>query len=276
MENNIKMLLGLLTLTTVFCGAALNQIRRNPNPLQAPMSQNPNPTASTRSRILSLEPNPNAEQIPSVIPHSAHYSTIIRIYDGDCISAALNLREKVGILNFANAHAPGGAQEGAICSQTNLLTFLRDPSVTNFYELNKPEYPENERRVVMSDDVTILKEGHYDLPETRQKKVLVCSAAAVDNNEGRFNAESEMLIRVRTVISAFAYYRVPNIILGAWGCGVFGNSPDLVARAFYQILITEHMKDYFKNVHFAIYGNANGINNNIDAFKRVFSGQALD
>ena len=43
-----------------------------------------------------------------------------------------------------------------------------------------------------------------------------------------------------------------NLILGAWGCGIFGNNPETIANLFLQEI--ELRKGYFENVIFAIPG----------------------
>ena len=43
-------------------------------------------------------------------------------------------------------------------------------------------------------------------------------------------------LRRRRVLSLFAKAGCAELVLGAWGCGVFGNSPEIVARFFCQEL----------------------------------------
>jgi len=56
-----------------------------------------------------------------------------------------------------------------------------------------------------------------------------------------------------------------TIILGAWGCGIFGNDPVVVANLF-----NESIKEnqYFKEIIFAIYDNKESIT--YKAFEEVF------
>ena len=48
------------------------------------------------------------------------------------------------------------------------------------------------------------------------------------------------------------FYKHQTLILGAWGCGVFRNEPNSVARIF-RDLLEQEFKNCFKRVIFAIY-----------------------
>ena len=59
-----------------------------------------------------------------------------------------------------------------------------------------------------------------------------------------------------------------NLVLGAWGCGAFGNKPEAVAEHFRQVLIDEEYGKCFDNVCFAIYGRTDS--RNFTVFNDVF------
>ena len=46
------------------------------------------------------------------------------------------------------------------------------------------------------------------------------------------------------------YYNYKNIVLGALGCGAFGNSPEEVAELFNDVIQKYH--NNFDNIYFAI------------------------
>jgi uncharacterized protein (TIGR02452 family) len=58
------------------------------------------------------------------------------------------------------------------------------------------------------------------------------------------------------------------IILGAYGCGVFQNSPDNVACWWKELLTGEKLGGYFRRVLFAILDRPNG--RNLQPFERIF------
>jgi uncharacterized protein (TIGR02452 family) len=72
--------------------------------------------------------------------------------------------------------------------------------------------------------------------------------------------------RMIQVLKIMAKHGHRNIVLGAWGCGVFGNYPDVVADLFKMAL---KEVPYFDNIVFAIYSK-NEYDTNLLAFKEVF------
>ena len=61
-----------------------------------------------------------------------------------------------------------------------------------------------------------------------------------------------------------------RLILGAWGCGVFGNDPAVVARMFREQL-RGAFRGVFAEVVFAVLPGPN-----LDAFAAVFSSVPID
>ena len=83
-------------------------------------------------------------------------------------------------------------------------------------------------------------------------------------------AEQTMLSRIDKILSVFVMHKVDNLILGAWGCGVFQNNPEDVARYFAHYL-KEGGKyiNYFQTIVFAVFDKS--INQeNMTAFSKVF------
>ena len=60
------------------------------------------------------------------------------------------------------------------------------------------------------------------------------------------------LRRIRIMLRLSAKYGYQSLVLGAWGCGAFGNNPEDVAEYFRQVLIDEGYGRYFETVCFAI------------------------
>ena len=64
-------------------------------------------------------------------------------------------------------------------------------------------------------------------------------------------------------------FRSETLILGAWGCGVFRNSPEKIAGHFAHFLTKGGKYDgVFKKVVFAVFDRSKN-QENINAFKKV-------
>ena len=70
-----------------------------------------------------------------------------------------------------------------------------------------------------------------------------------------------------------------NIVLGAAGCGVFGNNPTFIAKIFLYLLKTKKYAEYFEKVYFSILPSSilpssilpnSKVPNNPDCFEKVF------
>ena len=76
--------------------------------------------------------------------------------------------------------------------------------------------------------------------------------------------------RIRIMLRAAEKYGYTELVLGAWGCGAFGNPPEKVAEYFRKILVDEGYGRMFNEVCFAIFGPEDG--RNITAFRKVLDG----
>lgn len=87
-----------------------------------------------------------------------------------------------------------------------------------------------------------------------------------------FSADSEtreilfndLRARCDAVLSAAVLGGSENVILGAFGCGVFGNDPRVVADYFFELLFGKY-KNQFKNVYFPIPKSSH--DSNFEEFK---------
>ena len=64
--------------------------------------------------------------------------------------------------------------------------------------------------------------------------------------------------RADYVLAVAKHQAQKNLVLGAWGCGVFRNPPEQVAAAFAQSLRQPEFADCFERIVFAIYDRSPG------------------
>ena len=150
------------------------------------------------------------------------------------------LAPKICALNFASYKNPGGyflggsiAQEEAICHESTLYPVLT-AFEKSFYEpnrkhLNKALYY---NRAIYSPDIVFEKDN---LKTTAS--VLTCAApnfAAAEKYQHVSKEENTRVLknRIKFVLDIMEYMGVDIPILGAFGCGVFGQDPTEVAELF--------------------------------------------
>ena len=182
--------------------------------------------------------------------------------------------KKLCALNFASFFNPGGsfghvpvhlAQEEYICKDSFLYNVLSE--FQNEYNINKELRNKNLYRnfALYSPDV-IFVNGFYE--EEAKCDILTCAApnataAGSYHKVSNEDIERAMYERIDFLLTVARENNVRNIILGAFGCGVFGNDPKVVSKAFKELL---KKKDYgFDKVIFAIPGGYN-----LKVFKDVF------
>lgn len=61
------------------------------------------------------------------------------------------------------------------------------------------------------------------------------------------------------------------VVLGAWGCGAFQNDPSIIAIAARAAVSSPRFSGAFRHVVFAIPGTGKRSQQNLEAFREVFS-----
>lgn len=205
----------------------------------------------------------------------------------------LNGTDKVCILNFASATRPGGgvtngssAQEECICRVSGLYKCLCvEEAMNNFYRPHQQKVgPLHNDDIIYTPNVPIVKTDDYDLLiDTVYLDILTCAAPNLrERNVVAYNDENAPaptitddelyqihVSRAKQIMNVAAAHNVDVLILGAFGCGAFKNNPNVVAKAYKDVLpYYEHL---FKVIEFAIFSPKGKPTDNYDAFKKEFT-----
>lgn len=222
------------------------------------------PDELARWRETLRQPENGFQRSPS------HRATQIEVTPESTQQAAYRLLVKEGLddavlLNFASAKNAGGgflngakAQEEDLCRSSGLyLCQLEQP---DYYAVNRAEksmlYTDH---IIYSPRVPFFRvSGDGLLGECFYPSVITAPAP----NAGVFlqrephgaAALAQTLQRRADYVLAVAKDQAQkNLVLGAWGCGVFCNPPEQVAAAFAQSLRQPEFADCFERIVFAIY-----------------------
>lgn len=189
-----------------------------------------------------------------------------------------NKGSKIAALNFANYYTPGGgfidgcmAQEEACCHQTNLYNVLS--KIQGFYENHRNTDDLHKNEGIYTPNIIIDKdEIPFDIEDNTEIDII---SVAAPNYSGfswkykdplaKYKNEIALKSRIRFVLDIAQKENVDVLILGAFGCGVFGQNPTEVAKIFRRYLTSKLYS--FKKIIFAIPDENS---NNFIAFKDVF------
>ena len=176
--------------------------------------------------------------------------------------------DTIGVLNFASAKHPGGgflngavAQEECLSYCSNL--YLKQKNL-EYYAINK-KYNKFYTDTMIVSQVNFFRDTKYNfLEEPIECFVLTCPA--VNRKIAGYGKDADLMMknRMRKILIEFINYNQTNIILGAYGCGVFGNKPEQIATFWKELLEDENLKQYFNHITFSIIGKQN-----YNSFKKI-------
>ena len=205
-------------------------------------------------------------------------------------AAAAYKGQKTAVLNFASATHPGGgvvsgagSQEECICRCSGLYFCLNTEEMQKgFYGPHKKARdPLHNDDIIYTPGVTVFKSDTASpalLPkeEWYPVNVITCAAPNLRQNPGGEGllVDDRTLLKIHEkrltrILDVAAAEGNEVVILGAFGCGVFRNDPDIVARAARNVL-----RDYlhvFRTIEYALYCSPRN-ERNYRAFERVLKG----
>jgi len=242
-----------------------------------------------------------AEETPA-LPEKTPHDTKIHVSGDKSFQAAAKLRKKypdarIAVHNFASATNPGGgvtrgsrAQEESLCRCSTLYPCLTKGELQrDFYLFHKNRHDVRYTDAcIWSPEILIIKNDDdipERLPESEFVKVDVLTCAAPNLRTKPYNAmnpgrgQAIQLTdrelgelhesRARHLLSVAAANGDEVLVLGAFGCGAFQNSPFVVAKAYQKVLNEPEFKDRFLHIEFAVYHTVRETKN-FDAFARTF------
>ena len=175
----------------------------------------------------------------------------------DCVRRLLNEGSKrVALLNFANGtHVGGGfmtgarAQEEDLCRCSALFDCLTSKKAEKFYTENEAAGTALvSDAMIVSPAVPFFRAENWELLEQPFQATVITAAApdqfwlAARVEDGLEKPVEEETLeqvfadRARAIIAAAYDDGAYALVLGAWGCGAFGNDPEMVAAGFQEAI----------------------------------------
>ena len=176
--------------------------------------------------------------------------------------------EKVTVLNFANSLTPGGsvlfgarAQEEDLCRVSTLYAALSDDYMEeNFYVRHCKDMDNflGTDDIIYSPNVKVFKSDiNFELLDRKDwfdVDVITCAAPDLSDISGNLSPSKIANLlnrRWRRILTVAAENGCSDLVLGAFGCGVFMNPCEVVAISAKNAL--EEFDGVFKTVEFAVF-----------------------
>lgn len=191
--------------------------------------------------------------------------------------------QQIGVLNFASAKNPGGgflggarAQEESLARSSALYFSLRQ--CPEHYDFHRAQHTcLYSDRMIYSPACPVFRDdaGHW-LAQPYLVDFITSpapNAGAIVRNEPRNRKQIEPVLtkRASKILALAAYWGCDALVLGAWGCGVFRNDPQMVAAVFYHYLCPMGLySNHFRHVLFSVYDTSHA-QNTYTAFANQFA-----
>jgi uncharacterized protein (TIGR02452 family) len=188
----------------------------------------------------------------------------IEVTGESTVSAARRLsseHRRVACLNFASARRPGGgfvtgarAQEESVCRASGLYATL----------IARPEYYEANRAchelyytdwAIYSPDVPVIRDDSEQLVREPFTASFVTMPAPNRGGGGRLDdrrVADTLRRRIAMVLALCSDRGHDALVLGAWGCGAFGNDARAVAPLFREALQERALSLGIERIVFAV------------------------
>src|SRR5262249_48342696 len=204
---------------------------------------------------LSIDPHATLPTTKRI----AFTETKIHVTNETTLGASLRLVEcglRPLALNFANGIHPGGgflhgarAQEEGLCRSSALYhTLVGDPM---YEEHRKRQLPDSTDWAIYSPDVPVFRMDDGTALQHPWLLSFITCAAPYAPVIGQPKAGNLLQKRIHRVLAIAQSYGHSALVLGAWGCGAFGNDPHRTALDFRQALENDY-RGAFADIVFAI------------------------
>lgn len=220
------------------------------------------------------------EQLENIVSDVRYDNPVIEIKNENVIDTIHNLYKEYGsdvcVLNFASGYMPCGgwlngslAQEEAIAYCSNLYSQQTSKIGWQFYKANRDSNSLAYLNNMLLSDVLVFRDSDYNLLST-PSKVKIITAPAVHLNRVKKqkeklpdNPNKIMEFRMRLILNLMLESKCSHVVLGAFGCGAYGNDVYSIIDIWNKLLHQEDYKCKFKSITFSVLENRRDDNYNV-------------
>ena len=210
---------------------------------------------TARAAKISIPPHRKQQRREQVL----FPETRVQVSNETTLGAAFRLVEaglKPLALNFASGTHPGGgflqgarAQEESLCRSSALYqTLVGDPMYAAHCQRRRPD---STNWAILSPDVPVFRKDDGTTLEHFWRLSFLTCAAPNARAIGQPRARALLQRRIFRILSIAQSKGFGSLVLGAWGCGAFGNNPHRTALDFREALESD-FSGMFSDIVFAI------------------------
>lgn len=208
---------------------------------------------------------------------------IIELISVDSVSALLthkDCKSKIAVLNFSSYKNPGGmflngskAQEECLCHESFLYNVLKEKQ-KEFYDADKKDLNRAlyKNRALYTPNIVFERNDKGESCRVTAD-VITCAAPNKSTAQKYCNVTNKenldvLKSRIKYIFNIAEDNQVETLILGAYGCGVFGQDATEVASIFLNTIKNINKPTSLKRIVFAI---PKGNDKNYEKFKEVLN-----
>jgi len=213
--------------------------------------------AVARAEAAKVSIPPDAELPSAALPLFA--TTEVQVTNETTLGAARRLRDadlRPLALNFANGATPGGgfltgsrAQEECLCRSSALYATLVGDAM--YAAHRQRPLPDSSDWAILSPHLPVFRTDDGEAFSEPWELDFITCAAPFAPRVGAAESAALLKVRITRVLSIARAHGFDTLVLGAWGCGAFGNDVRRTAEDFRGAL-EGPFAGSFKHVVFAI------------------------
>lgn len=209
----------------------------------------------------------NKHTIQEIIKPNSKSDIKISVYNSDTVSSIqkFSTKGKTCALNMASPKNPGGGVRNGARAQEECL--FRCSNLIN--SISSEFYPLTDLECLYTQSALFFKDKNYKHIDPVKSDIITIAAKNLSSTDKDEIYESLTKDKIRLMLSIPYLHGTDNLILGAWGCGVFNNDPNDIAKYFKEIIIDENYGSLYKNIIFSIINDHNSVDNNYKIFSDI-------
>lgn len=214
-------------------------------------------------------------------PYLSEFENNIIVEPLDTVSAIQKWSQmgKVCALNMASYKRPGGGVQNGARAQEECLF-----RCSNLFDVvNKDFYPLQDFECLYTQRALFFKDKDYYTINPIECDIITIAALRLSGvvkdsglvgfepqNDG-VDYEKTTKEKIRLMLSVPQSWGAQYLVLGAWGCGVFKNDPNKIAKYFKEVIVDEGYGSNYKKIIFAVINDHNSVDNNYEIFNRILN-----